>query len=104
MKHSVPSCGYEEPWPTLTEVGPELQFEFQPLEHGRALMVRVDPNALDLRRTDSALKDSFKQNSIQALIQVGQDMINDMAGERPTKSEAVNQLVSKSGGEGVGRF
>ena len=100
VKHSVPSLGYEEPWPTLTEVGPPLGFRDDQQRHICSLMVRVDPNALDLRRTFVALTDSFKQKSLQALIQVCQNTIDDLngPGEGPTRSGSLNQIASRSGG------
>eukprot|EP00435_Cladocopium_sp_Y103_P018539 s4211_g4.t1 len=103
VKNSVASMGYEEPWPTLTEVGPQLGFRDQQQQHICSLMVRVDPNALDLRRTYVALADSFKQKSLQALIQVCQNTIDDLdgAGEGPTRSGSINQIASRSGSDVV---
>ena len=102
VKYSVASIGYEEPWPTLTEVGPQLRFQDEQQNHIRSLMVRVDPNALDLRRTFVALAESFKQKSLQALIQVCHNTIDDLAldgaGEGPTRSGSINQIASRSGG------
>lgn len=100
VKYSVASMGYEEPWPTLTEVGPQLGFRDEQQRHICSLMVRVDPNALDLRRTHVALANSFKQTSLQALIQVCQNTMGDLdgPGEGPTRSGSINQIASRAGG------
>ncbi|CAL1169471.1 unnamed protein product [Cladocopium goreaui] len=103
VKYSVASMGYEEPWPTLTEVGPQLGFRDEQQRHICSLMVRVDPNALDLRQTHVALVNSFKQKSLQALIQVCQNTIGDLdgPGEGPTRSGSINQIASRAGSDVV---
>ena len=53
-------------WPRASELGPEVACERRELQHARALLVRVDVNVLDLLDVYQELKDSWKQQSLQA--------------------------------------
>eukprot|EP00913_Durusdinium_trenchii_P030009 g28121.t1 len=65
-------------WPRASELGPEVAFERRELQHARALLVRVDVNVLDLLDVYQELKDSWKQQSLQVLIMVCNNLITEI--------------------------
>ena len=96
VKNSVASCGCEEVWVNATELGPELRFEKPELAHASAFMVRVDPNALDLRKVYEELKDSFKQENLRSLYLVCNDILSALRNARLSKSSSINQLCYRA--------
>jgi len=101
MKVSVASHNYEEMWPQQTEVGPDLAFEKSELSHARALMVRVDPNKLDLCKTLNDVKISCRFKSLDALHLVCQDFIASLRDSEASKSASINQLCWRPDGPGA---
>ncbi|CAK9077551.1 LEAF RUST 10 DISEASE-RESISTANCE LOCUS RECEPTOR-LIKE PROTEIN KINASE-like 1.4 (Probable receptor-like serine/threonine-protein kinase LRK10L-1.4), partial [Durusdinium trenchii] len=86
-------------WPRASELGPEVAFERRELQHARALLVRVDVNVLDLLDVYQELKDSWKQQSLQVLIMVCNNLITEIRSDgeyatsnEPTKSSSLNEL------------
>lgn len=101
MKVSVASHNYEEMWPQQTEVGPDLTFEKPELSHARALMVRVDPNKLDLCKKLNDVGISCRYRSLEALHLVCQDVIASLGDSQVSKSASINQLCWRRDGPGA---
>ena len=94
-KSSVASEGHEDNWPSLAEVGPTVSFERPALARG--LVVRVDPNVLDLQKRKVDLQRSLNAERLDACVHVSRNVREAFrsAPPSPCESEILNELFQR---------